>query len=201
MGPSDVLVFETDFVQASSPQFSKLFLTPSYFALQKPDPTFPADPSCTEYRRYESRFSDHRPVSATFDVTIPKIVPERRKAFEAVREAKLNEMANSFARAVVTAPKKIIVVRGEEAPLELKNTGLAWARWSIRFIVPDDSQDVRCAPIEAVLLPGTTVKIQLTIRKKAKPRTVVIMIMSEERTITAVDIEITKKRVREGLKR
>lgn len=148
------LVFETDIIRHINYQHD--FQGDSYFSTNDPPINYPCPAECVEYRNHDIKFSDHRPVSAFYNIPLEKFDQERYNEFETIRNHRLDQLVDLSIPRCHIEPTSFEV--NKEIDLEFTNKSCAIAKWELGFIPPKTSIE----PKKGVIYPGKTQILHLT---------------------------------------
>jgi endonuclease/exonuclease/phosphatase family metal-dependent hydrolase len=199
VGTADQMVFETDVIRDQvSKDVGERFRTDSYvFMSGRPTLTYPGPVRFESYSRHQSQFSDHRPVSATVELQIPKTNRDRKQEFLAVMNSKLDEMAEMRPRVALHRADRraelvmaIAVRAGKKKQLVMSNESAAWARWHVELTILGA---LEVEPSQGILVPGEEERLTISgIRMTAQPATVLFM-DEEKGAIGSLEVTVRRK--------
>ena len=151
---SQDLVFETDAFKHFF-QDEKLFDTDCHSSLQKREPKYPFEPHCICYRSLKSRYSDHRPVHALYQIKIPVIDKIALEEFQKILSAKYDEMKHLTKPRISVEPSVIVYNNNQNVQINIHNKSLVWARWYIKQI----EGDLSISPSSGILIALQSTKL------------------------------------------
>ena len=108
-----------------------LFETDNNCPLKQRKPNYPTQPHCICYRTLKSKYSDHRPVHALYQLKVPVIDKEAMEEFKKIMEAKYEEL-NHLSKPVISVVPSVIVFKPPKVQIEIQNKSLVWAHWFIK---------------------------------------------------------------------
>jgi endonuclease/exonuclease/phosphatase family metal-dependent hydrolase len=199
VGTIDRMVFETDAIRDQvSQHVVSMFRTDSHFVLTgRPTLTFPKPVKFESYSRHQSQLSDHRPVSATVELQIPKTNAHRLQEFLALKNQKLDEMEEMrpwlTIRCADTAKeivKSLSVRAGHSKRLVMSNESAAWARWQAELTLPTA---LVVEPKRGVLVPGDQETLTIKGLQKTSQAATIVFIDEEKGAIGSLDVTVKKK--------
>jgi hypothetical protein len=165
-GPGVEPVFETDVVRRYCPNAT--FISPFFYRPNQGTPNFPEEPRCESYMCQRGKLSDHRPVRAVFEVSVPIEVRDKWEELELHKRKKRKEM-QTFSFPVMEIAPEVAVYVGMEKKAELKNSGCCWARWTVSGF----GEELKVTPDHGTLFPGISVEVAF-LASKVMPAPIVV---------------------------
>jgi endonuclease/exonuclease/phosphatase family metal-dependent hydrolase len=199
VGAAERMVFETDLIRDQvSKDVLLTFQTDNYFSLNpRPELTYPKAGKFESYSRHQSQLSDHRPVSATVQLQIPKTDGNRLQEFLTLKNKKLDEMEDMRPQVTIHGEdmaaelvKSLKVRAGKKKRLVMLNKSAAWARWHVELTIPGA---LAVDPKRGVLVPGERETLTITgITVTSQPATILFM-DHEKGAIGSLDVTVKRK--------
>lgn len=131
---------------------------PTFNELDKPVMNFPSMPKCTDFRRGNCRFSDHRAVFCAYKFQIPKVNENNLALFAEKIYADECDNAEFLVPKIAINPKQLVFnQKGEFVELKIRNVSKSWVKWQFNGI------GTECAPKNGVVLPNYTSVLKIKI--------------------------------------
>ena len=127
------LVFETDSFKHFFQEHKEMFETECHSPLQQRTPKYPFDPHCIVYRSLRSKYSDHRPVHALFQVKVPVVDDDAFDEFNQILRAKYDELKN-LSKPLISVEPSVIIYKKQNVQIQIHNKSFVWAHWFIKKI-------------------------------------------------------------------
>lgn len=164
----DFFVFDTDYGSLFS-NGSKLIKTKIYTGFPSDvSLNYPAEPVVASYKCGTCTLSDHRPVKALIDISVPVISPDKERQFQQIKLKKLDEMIALSTPNLMPMHNEIEVGVDQIVELELSNKSFAWAHWEVKLQSEDNKNCAFVNPMQGVVLPGKSFVLKITGKAKTK---------------------------------
>lgn len=117
---------------------------------------YPSEPHNIYYRSLKSRYSDHRPVHALYQINIPVVDNALLEEFKSIIDAKYDEIA-SLSKPTITVEPSTVVCNSTSVYVVIQNKSLVWAQWSVKNALGR----IGISPGAGVLMANESIKITI----------------------------------------